>query len=263
MSVKKPSDERPIFVCGPPRSGSTWFAHLLSSHPNVLVTNETRVMVWFSRCHEGFEGDLQVNTNKKEFVRLARPALAGLVVDYYRLLRSLHGKPSARRWGDKYPHYVDPSSNERVIADIEASFPLSQHVLILRDPRAVARSILRLKWAPIHECVRVWRDTVLHGKFWLSRLGPSRFRFIRYEDLLGGWDRAGAAIEDVFRWLGEPPVPAVRKWHGEHLRTPFSLADAAHIGERPPEEGLDPEACKHIESELRQLMREFGYEPAG
>ncbi|MGH3023388.1 MAG: sulfotransferase family protein, partial [Gaiellaceae bacterium] len=155
-SVYADRPNRPVFVGGCPRSGTTMLRLMLNSHPDLAVPHETRFLIpiWDRRATFG---DL---SNPKNRRRIARWIAARPKARLYRLgvkrdelisvleaapptLGSVLGAPFAlyaerqgkARWGDKRPSHVQQ------LHAIFAMFPDAQFVNVVRDPRATVTSV--------------------------------------------------------------------------------------------------------------------------
>ncbi len=192
--------DRPIFVVGCPRSGTTLLRVMLSAHPRIAIPPETRfLMPAYERRHEF--GDLQLSTNRE---RLARwiidqpgsrfdqlqldpedvvrqivegpPTLGSALGTVFQAYAAKFGK---QRWGDKRPRYWS------FINELDQLFPDAQFIHLVRDPRACAASLQR---PPLEldrsGAIRTWIDAVALCRRAGRRLGPSRFHEIHYEAMV-------------------------------------------------------------------------------
>jgi Sulfotransferase family len=174
----------PIVIFGAPRSGTTYLAHVLGQHPEVFITNETRIFTWLHRAlHEATDA---LMASRKQLEGHLRSALAGVVRDFYRTLMP----PGARFWGDKNPHYARPadSGSLETVAEL---FPQARFIHVVRDGRDVVSSLLRKRHADGRPWVQsfdaahaVWTRHVAVGCEFGASLAPSRYLELRYEDLV-------------------------------------------------------------------------------
>lgn len=126
-----------IFVGGVPRSGTTLFRVMLDAHPDVRCGEETRVVprLLFMRqrwLSDQREKERLVSAGVTESV--INDALASFILE----IIAKHGEP-AKRICDKDPLAL------KSMDYLSAMFPNAQFVLLLRDGRAVANSIIQRK----------------------------------------------------------------------------------------------------------------------
>src|SRR3954453_9658517 len=144
--------ERPIFVIGSMRSGSTLLRLILDSHPNISVSEET-----------GFMGALaatkripnwQHGQGWYERLGWTEKEMDGWLRAFYSELferRALsHGK---QRWGEKTPFHFEH------IAQMATVFPDSVFVGIVRHPGAVVHSLTRKFHYGIEDATAYWDST--------------------------------------------------------------------------------------------------------
>lgn len=136
---------RPLFVLGPPRSGTTLVAKLLNAHPQVLVTNETRIATFFEHAFRdlptGDRGGLHcAREHGAEVVAALREHGRSITESAYAKIAVAQGKKQVRYWGDKNPHLSS------MLEVVDEWFPEAMFVAVRRDPRDIVCSILEL-WA--------------------------------------------------------------------------------------------------------------------
>ena len=216
------SGDRPIFVVGFQRSGTTLLQALLGSHSAIAAPPEP---------HYGFRVQLRARTWEGELTDdavLARavhtalhppvPLLADAGFDEDRILARAAAGPrthagvldailrdaveaqGARRWSEKSPGQPAGAAL--------GWFPDAQLVHIVRDPRDTVASNVggpvgraRTRGSSLHRWRRFTLDTLRVG----ARVGPAQYLRIRYEDLVADPD---ATMRVVFAFLGEDPEDA-------------------------------------------------------
>jgi Sulfotransferase family len=208
--------ERPVFVAGPDRSGTTLMFALLASHPDLCMVRRTNMWRYFYRRY----GDLDDPANldrclddmlryrrmrhlQPDADRIRREFLSGPAT-YGRLFALFQGHNAERleksRWGDKSLH------TEHFAADVFAEFPEGRIVHMIRDPRDRYASVRHRNG---QELSRVGAAT---GRWLLSTRAalrnhtrhPDRYLLVRYEDLT----RAPAAtMRQVCEFVGLPFRP--------------------------------------------------------
>jgi hypothetical protein len=133
----------PLFVLGPPRSGTTLVAKLLNAHPQVLVTNETRIVTFFEHAFRdlptGDRGGLHCAREHGDEVVAALKEHGRSITEFaYQKIAVAQKKKDVRYWGDKNPHVSS------MLDVVNEWFPSAMFVPVRRDPRDTVCSILEL-----------------------------------------------------------------------------------------------------------------------
>jgi len=163
--------DRPIFVVGHPRSGTTLLASMLGRHPDIASTPETLYMT---------EGQFQLApsyaigaaatalrmqktrlrhlpfTEKDiadELARIGRLDAPGVFATLLDMFQRRQGKP---RVLEKSPVHV------RHIDELLSWFPDARILWIIRDGRACVSSLLNVEWAS--------KDTTVLGRAWVRNM---------------------------------------------------------------------------------------------
>ncbi len=247
----------PFWVIGAPRSGTTFLARVLDHHPEIFLTNETRMMLLFSRMlNRWVDSRRLLATSKNEIVDSLWRQAPGLIEQVY---RDLGAKPG-QRWGDKYPQYADGDHDPEALATIDRLFPASQYVHIIRDPRAVVASIVSKGWLVFDDAIEAWRTFVTHAHAFGMEVGEDRYHEVHFENLV---EDGHSTMEEIFTFLGlgnHPQVDAFLRAEADK-RTPVSapMGRPGSVGREAWEGRLDESQVSKIEVELSGLMSEFGY----
>lgn len=131
----------PLFLLGPPRSGTTFLQQVINAHPEVFVTDELRVVAWLVRETERLRGGYPAHgipypvSHGPEFADYLLNHANWIIPAFYRSQAKKSGKPAIRYWGDKYPHY------DEVLHLMPRLFPRSRFVVIHRDLRDIVCSL--------------------------------------------------------------------------------------------------------------------------
>ncbi len=258
----------PFFVgCG--RSGTTLLRAMFDSHPDLAVPDEVSFVIRLARPHYArhygwprrYDADagaalITANASWRRWglppdesrAALADPPPASFpdaVRRAYAAWAAHEGKP---RYADKTPMHV------LHLPRLARMFPEARFVHLVRDGRDVALSYTSVAWGPatVTDAALLWRRRVSAGRRAGRRLGPDRYREVRYEDLVAepervvrdlcgfldlAWDdallrypdRAGAVIAATrfpaaHDRLRLPPTPGLRDWRRE-----MDVADVARF----------------------------------
>lgn len=274
--------DRPIFVVGCPRSGTTMLQLMLHAHPRIAVPPENRYVLPAYERRAEF-GDLRSPDNRRrlaqfvtstrafrlmkldkgavvEAVVAAPPTLGSGLEAVMRQFAAAHGKA---RWCDKRPgylHYTD------VILRL---FPDAQFVHLIRDGRSCTASLKRMPWwrGGTTGAVVQWTSVIDHGRLLRRRMPVDTWYEVQYERLVAD---PKAELQRLCVYLGEAFDPAmlapqeVKKgiipkrqvWHANTAGQPSERRVAQWQHE------LEPAELQLFEWAARRQLRAYGY-PAG
>jgi len=274
--------DRPILVCGCPRSGTTMLQLMLHAHRRIAIPPETRFVLEAYRRRREF-GDLAAEANRQRLARwivdrpesrfadlgldaervaadivAGPPTLGSAMKAVFRAYAHRFGKP---RWGDKRPAYI---ANLPVLLRM---FPDAQVVHIIRDGRDCVASLKEMRWhrSGLHSAISAWAQAVDHGRWAARALPADSYYEVRYERLV-------THVEDELRklcgFLGEEydpamadpaavapvAVPKAKTWHAR-TREPVG---SDRVGRW--RHSLDPDEVRLCEAVLGGRLRAQGYE---
>lgn len=277
--------QRPVFIVGCPRSGTTMLQLMLHAHPRMAIPPETRFVLEGYRRRRAF-GDLRRPENRRALARWivdrresrfidlgldpeqvteeivdGPPTLGAAFAAVFRAYSARFGKP---RWGDKRPAYVN---NLPVLLRL---FPDAQIVHIIRDGRDCVASLQEMPWhrAGIHQSMSAWAQAIDHGRWAARKLGPTSYHELHYERLVADPEPQLRALceflgEEYHPAMTEPAaqarvaVPAHKTWHA---RT-HGAVGTDRIGTWATR--LQPWEVGLVESVLGKRLRAQGYELSG
>ncbi|WP_374471764.1 sulfotransferase [Phenylobacterium sp.] len=274
-----------FFVCGAPKSGTTWLQRVLDAHPEVMCSGEGHFIGRFTvplaevirkynaalvteatRVYEGRPYYGQID--QAEFDELARAFIL-------RRLTSRGPGPQVRWVGDKTPRYA------LHLDALHRLFPQARVVYIVRDPRDTLMSrvghAVRANMADAVEPGSERRLQVMRTgvEDWARNVRPiapfaaahpGLVHRLRYEDLLAdphGETRRLFGFLDVA--ADAPTVEAVvsaTSFEAQSGRSPGEedLSSFLRKGVAGDWVGrLEPEALAMLEETCGELMRENGY----
>jgi len=224
-------DERPIFVTGSERSGTTLIMAILGMHPRIAVPEVTwyypRFRPWLFTY-----GDLSV---EKNFRVLAHEMAHGLRVPYWNMqvdpdsfgdeiasaasahepsfagvfcamLERYAGSVGKPRWGEKTPY------NLFYIEQILEDFPNAQFVFIYRDGRDTSAEFLDSSFGPtnIYCAAELWHMGQQAVRSWREALPGDQWFDIKYEDFVR--DPVNQ-LKALCEFLGEDYVDELLRFH--------------------------------------------------
>ncbi len=282
------NNQKPIFIVGCERSGTTLIRLILHSHPNIALPPQTKFLKkiykrrlrwrnltneasriklgrWFA---EHFDKrtklpdlGLEVGAIHKEIISSAT-SLGAAATSVFSLYSRKFNKP---RWGDKRPYYI------KYLKQLLALFPDAQIIHVVRDGRDCIASLLKMPWwkEDLVYSIFNWQEAIRKGKHASRVLPEEQFIEIRYEDFVTHpekWTR------ELCRFLGE-------EYHPEMLRFQETAEIAVpdykmpwHSATREPlsstavgrwQKDLEKWQIRLIENAAGRELKEWGYELSG
>jgi hypothetical protein len=217
---------RPFFIVGSGRSGTTLLRMVLSGHPRLCIPPET----WFlldlvaeyplldaltpaqvddavARIVANYRWpDLEIDPDAfaASARSLERPTIRGLAD----LIYGIHAeRDGAERWGDKTPTYV------RIVPELARLYPDALFIHLLRDGHDVALSFHGRRWKGrwLAWNAREWTEAIDFMRAHRRTLPAERLMEVRYEDLV--LDTEGVTRR-ICAFLGEDFHPGMLEWAG-------------------------------------------------
>ncbi|MGI9118545.1 MAG: sulfotransferase family protein [Acidimicrobiales bacterium] len=270
-----------LFIVGCRRSGTTLLRTIFDSHPAMAVSHEAHFVAPMGarrrRYHkpdgldvEGLIDDLMADS---EFPRMDLDApslrdalnLAGVRTypDAVRCIFSLYAHRQGKdRYGDKMPGYV------LRLPLLARLFPEARFVHVIRDGRDVCLSLTELwfKDRGLGEAALFWKRRVVVGRRAGRRLGPHRYREVRYEDLV---DDPVGTVKSLCHFLDLEPDEGMLLYpeRGEDVARATGYPELHPRLSLPPTKGLrdwrrDMTSSDQVlfETLAGGLLGELGYE---
>ena len=241
--------EQPVFLVGAERSGTTMLRLMLDHHPKIAWLNEFEYAVDLVG-DDGSTPQLGVYSSWLAQHRIfgatgfaIQPGLA------YREL--VHSFLEQRREQQSKP--IIGATVHRHFDRLIELFPGARFIHLIRDPRDVAPSVIKMGWAgnvyaacsPWVEAERVW-DSVE------EQVGVDRFVQIRYEELLSDPE---CELARACGLIGVDYDPAMLHFHED---TSYQPPDAS--ASQRWKKTLGAKEIMLIESRCAQILRRRGYE---
>ena len=135
-------DNIPLFVLGPPRSGTTILTQILNSSEKIFLSDELRIVAWMSkeidRINDGFDvhGDPYPFQMGQRFALFMQSNGSNFLLNFYKKISQELNKENFIYWGDKYPHF------DRYLHRIAQMFPRAKYILIFRRIDEVLNSVM-------------------------------------------------------------------------------------------------------------------------
>jgi hypothetical protein len=272
-----------LFVVGCGRSGTTLLRAMLDSHSELAIPGESHFLMPMAEDCRRYEqnGELSVDLFvtdllaserflywdlSEEDVRAALAAreprdFPGAVRAVYAFYAARNGKP---RYGDKTPNHV------LAIPLFASVFPEARFLHLIRDGRDVALSLVDVPhWGPndVATAALRWKQFVEAGRLAAGALDPSRYREVRYEELL---EEPEETLRDVCGFVGLDFEAGMLDYH-KRVDALLQTVSSPEIHQRlslRPTKGLrdwrtqmtadDQGAFERVAGDL---LAELGYEP--
>lgn len=217
MSMKYDRKNSPIFIVGCPRSGTTLLRKVIASHSNIIVSPESHFFNYWLKEYghlnlsdgsefQHFWQDFSTSKRFSYFDLEPNAFLAKLrnqnSISFKRVFQLLMSEYAATqkklRWGEKTPAHYD------YLETILDWFPDAKIIWLIRDPRAVVASLLKVKWASNY--------AYANSYYWLSSAKlyvdqwqeESRVMLLKYEDLVTAPEEK---VEELCQFLREEFEP--------------------------------------------------------
>jgi sulfotransferase family protein len=267
----------PLVVLGVSRSGTTLLRVVLDRSSGIAIPDESFFIPLLARRHgrtitaDRFLDDVARIPSIRDWgvgggdvaprLHDGMPTGAAIAA-IYEAYADRAGKP---RWGDKTPMYM------RHLGLLDRLFPDAQYVHLVRDGRDAALSLLDMPegtftrtWAHPRTATQfacLWRKEVGDARALGARVGPGRYREVRYEDLVAAPERTVAGIcafagipfdSAMLDYVGEVDVSA--KPHQQRLLRPPTA------GVRSWRDEMSADDVDAFEGIAGHLLHELGYE---
>jgi hypothetical protein len=275
------TDIEPIFVVGAPRSGTTLLQLILNAHPDVAIHGEIHFfdeILQLKTEIPGFETEQDRDkflgqlgrTNALQYVpglqprlevvrkRLGTAASPGYELFFLLLMQAFAEESGASRFGEKTPQ------NIRYLPELSEIFPEAKIVHIVRDPRDVVTSLMRMPWAPDSVVLNAikWKIDMLYMHDYLESGGAAHE--LRYEDLVA---EPESTLRALCRFLDVPWDPVMLA---------FNRSADANIQDEPWKAGtrrelnasavsgwknkLSPSEARVVQLATSPFLQHYGYE---
>ena len=217
------SNNKPVFVVGSYRSGTSIFSWCLGQHPNLVNLPETN---WLARLTVDLDNLYRLATINGKFSHLGQTGTS--IDEFYRLFgegvghligvtnailidrteKRVTGEFRRRRAADDpKDRWVDATpENSHYVYSLSKLFPEARFIHLLRNPHDVARSLMKFSRSGgrdhgHEEAYRNWTRLSRAAYLGEQAMGGARMMRVRYEEFTGAPERT---VKDVLGFLGEP-----------------------------------------------------------
>jgi hypothetical protein len=271
----RPSHDPCVFIVGFDRSGTSLLHRLMCAHSQLHIIFEAAAILRIRHLYATHDLEALIRALLEDFASFRAIDFDGLrsdvrmlgAVDFadvvallYRRVAALHGKPL---WGEKDPAFC------RHVLPLATMFPRSRFIQIVRDPRAVAMSLVRHISGPgtCWHAAREWAYSVGLAAVDLGTLGPHRGLTIRYEDLVRDPE---TTLGGICQFLDLDPEPGMIR-PVNRRKLDLGSTSMSRLHQKSGEEidarratswdGIRSRQLQHIEAVCQDLMRLYQYDP--
>lgn len=192
--------EKPVFVLGPPRSGTSMLQWALRQHPNLWggpesdflepLVDHLHQVFDYGRTRERFHWLSGQSVSWDEFLRHVGVGVNSLY----------SSRSGGLRWVEQTPRYTTR------LDDMVKLFPDVQFLFMVRDGRQVVESLRNFVDPMQHAAAcTVWRDSITAGLRFNRSPRADQMLFVSYADAV---EHTETELRRVFEFLGEPFEPA-------------------------------------------------------
>lgn len=247
-----PSSAAPFFLVGAERSGTTLLRLMLDHHPQIVCLFESNFFVDFL-TDDGGDPDPAWSQQQVDLDRSARKEGFSLKDDEpYR--------EGVRRFFDEQVKNsgkpVGGSTIHRRLPDILKVWPDARFVNLIRDPRDVAPSVIKMGWAgDTWHGTRFWVDAQEDTENLRKLVPEGRFVQLRFEDLV---TYPVESLTKICAMLGVPYDEAMLSYPND---TTYPAPDASAAARWKKK--LTPREIQLVEARAGSWLERLGYEASG
>jgi hypothetical protein len=244
------SNNQPVFLVAPVRSGSTFLRLMLDSHPN--ITNPGECDFLFDRIAD--DGSLPEVGGYLEWFRLDRSYDAYKLdvdpaMDYKGLINSF-----VRQF--ERPGKVLVMNTHRHFYHVPIIFPRAKYIHLLRDGRDVARSCINMGWfGNTYYGIDIWCEAENAWDKLKDALHPAQYMEIKYEDLL---EDIELGLGNICQFLGLEYSKVMMEYAS---KTTYSLPDKKLSYQWKSKYKI--RELSLVESKAGKMLLDRGYELSG
>lgn len=182
--------QRPIFIVGCPRSGTTLLHRMLDQHPSISSGSESFILESLYNLERHRWTELQaLAMNQAQWRQRVRDLFSSIQEQ-----RAI--KRGKTRWADKTPSYG------LILDYIDDLYPDCQVIHVIRNPRDVIDS-WRRRVGPVRarDAVHAWPTHIRAAREFRDTRPADRYSEVRYEELVAEPEKIAKGL---IEWLGEP-----------------------------------------------------------
>ena len=255
------SKAKPLFLIGPPCSGTAALASVLNVHSEILLTDETGVFLQLNELIEksrvGWEaGVLFGKTYHRLWADHLRENAKELIEIFYERIAVREDKTTIRYWGEQHPHLSD------CLPFVSELYPEATYVYVVRDPRDAIRSIARTDEVPIPEAIDAWKRSTNSCETFIRSLPAERLEVVKYEALVLDFE---SVLADLLSTLDLGMDGALRQCPANHRiqdtrrSNVFPTLDLSAKSAGRSATDMTSDERIQVHSRCREFITKYGY----
>ena len=242
-----------VFIIGSVRSGSTLLRLMLSSHPEIHIFADGPYQAFLKKIKEKESGKSKKYEVLSRFDLLNRSEVRELIsseLDPANKIIKLFEKE--RNLKKKTMCGIQLHGDYDII---KKAFPGAKFIHLIRDPRAVCKSMVGIRAAGnYYYAARLWVNLIEEVEKLGTEVPRHDFLIVKYEDLIS---RAEDVLKKICSFVGVDYSGQMLQYARENRN--FSLPDLSRIDAWRYE--IKKKYIYQIESVVGKKMKEYGYPP--
>lgn len=237
---------KPVFIVGCVRSGTTILRLMLNQSPWVDMIGEFEYGYMWGR-QDDMAKYRQLLGRDRAYLKAEHKTTIPDFADHTRVVRELFRELASQ---DKIPG-ASVHNNFHLLPE---AFPLAKFIHIVRDPRDVANSIVRMGWSGnAWHASKKWNKAINNWHKLTYQVGRDQCLEIRYEDLVKNPD---IVLGKVCYFLGIPYAKDLLNYHENSSYGPLDPKFTYQW-----ENNLNLKDISETEDNCHRAMRKYDYRP--
>lgn len=239
-----------FFIVGPERCGTTLLRLMMDMHPAIACVGEF-----------DFAVDIL-----KERGSIPAPVECPEAFETNRMFRAYGVQPdSSTPYWDQVRAFLEEAAGDVIwmgatvhhsYRELLAQWPSAKLIFLVRDPRDVAPSVIKMGWAGnAWMASSSWEEAVREWQALKPKLATDQAMEVRFEDLVS---KPESTLEEICRFLGQSYAPRMLEYP-QHSTYPAPDPEVAFRWRRNGPTASD----RWVEARTRSWLPNFGYEEDG
>lgn len=259
-----------FIILGVQRSGTTLLSGMLNNHSKIYIPavpfapfvanlyynlkyeylSDNNLLK--QNAFERFKVELEARRSSKDYINMLNPEKS-MRENLLHICREMVAENGKDIYGDKY---LDDKDN---IFKLTTLHPNAQFIYLIRDGRAVAKSMRDRAYLDMYVSMNNWKREIVKMKILREILPKDRFMEIRYEDILQEPEKAIHQICDFLNIQYEPTMIQLERSKVTQIPNAYvkKQIDTKNINKW--KNGLSKKEIYKLERIAGDVLREQGY----